>query len=70
MAVGLHGQSGRLVLSYVEQGPKRELVHVPNQHLPMEVLAVMVMQKKLRRVNNLHVQVSVKSNNSCLFCAI
>ena len=59
MAVGLHGQSGRLALSYVGQGPKRELGHVPNQHLRMEVLSVMVMQKKLRRVNNLHVQVSV-----------
>ena len=50
MAVGLHGQSGRLVLSYVGQVPKRELVHVHSQLLQTEVLSVMVMQKKLRPV--------------------
>ena len=58
MAIGLRGQSGRLVLSHVEEGPKTEFVHVPTHHLSMEV-SVAVMQKKHRLVENIHVQVRV-----------
>ena len=58
MAIGLRGQSGRLVLSHVEEGPKTEFVHVPTHRLSMEV-SVAVMQKKHRLVENIHVQVRV-----------
>ena len=59
MAIGLRGQSGRLVLSHVEEGPKTEFVHVPTLRHNMEVPSVVVMQKKCRNVETFHVQVSV-----------
>ena len=60
MAIGLHGQSGRLVLSHVEEEcPKTEIVHVPTHRLSMEVPIVVVMQKKCGNVETFHVQVSV-----------
>ena len=64
MAIGLHGQSGRLVLSHVEEkeGPKTEIVHVPTHRHNMEVPIVVVMQKKCRNVETFHVQVSVWQN--------
>ena len=62
MVVGLHGQSGRLVLSHVEESPKTEIVHVPTHRHYMEVPIVVVMQKKCRNVETFHVQVSVWQN--------
>ena len=43
MAVGPRGQNGRLVLSHVVEGLKRELVHVPTHCHNMEVPFVVVM---------------------------
>ena len=59
MAIGLRGQTGRLVLSHVEEVPKTDIVHAPTHCLSMEV-PVAVMQKKHRLVENTHVQVSVE----------
>ena len=67
MAIGLRGQSGRLVLSHVEEVPKTDIVHAPTHHLGMEVPTVAVMQKKHRLVENNHVQVCVEKCREVLW---
>ena len=67
MAIGLRGQTGRLVLSHVEEGPKTDIVHAPTHRLGMEV-PVVVMQKKHRLVENSHVQVGVEKCRRCQRC--
>ena len=73
MAIGHHGQTGRLVLSHVEEGPKTDIVHAPTHRLSMEVPTVAVMQKKHRlvEISNTHVQVSVeKCREICLYMCL
>ena len=62
MAIGIRGQTGRLVLSHVEEVPKADIVHAPTHRLGMEVPTVAVMQKKHRlvEISNTRVQVSVE----------
>ena len=68
MAVGPRGQSGRLVLSLVVEGPKRELGHVPNHCHNMEVPFVVVTKNKHGHVEPLHVQVSIWPNIYLAVC--
>jgi len=67
MAAGLRGLVGQPVLWHVGQGRKWELVRVPVQRLQMEVPVVKALELIRNHVEQIHVQVSVYSNECLSF---